>query len=293
MTVQHQRVYILPTRRGIAFLVSLMIMLIASINYALSLGYALCFLLTGLFAATLLHTYKNLAGVTLKSIDSQPGFAGSLVRFQITFLNSSANDRSDLHIKTSDATTRLSIKAHSESTAQLDINAHQRGVISLPRLTLTSDYPLGLWYTWCYVHPNCTETVYPKPEPNAPTLPTSAQADMGNHSKAASSGDISGIRPYQSGDSLSTVAWKLAARGQGLLVRTLEDNSGGQEQILSLSDTSLTDLEEQLSRLTSWILAADESQRQYAVVLPDRQIALSTGTKHREASLSMLADYRL
>ena len=36
--VEHQRIYILPTRRGWAFLAALLLMLIASINYALSLS---------------------------------------------------------------------------------------------------------------------------------------------------------------------------------------------------------------------------------------------------------------
>jgi len=51
--VSHQRIYIVPSKRGAAFVLTLLLMLIASINYSLSLGYALSFVLTGLFAATL------------------------------------------------------------------------------------------------------------------------------------------------------------------------------------------------------------------------------------------------
>src|SRR5205085_8640353 len=47
MVLKHQRIYILPTRRGLALIATLAIMLLASMNYALSLGYALTFLVAG------------------------------------------------------------------------------------------------------------------------------------------------------------------------------------------------------------------------------------------------------
>ena len=82
--VTHQRVYIVPTKRGFAFLLALLLMLIASVNYALSLGYALCFILTGLFAASLLHTYRNLAGIKVKHIKSFDAFTGRDAFFSIS-----------------------------------------------------------------------------------------------------------------------------------------------------------------------------------------------------------------
>ncbi|MGA7983622.1 MAG: DUF58 domain-containing protein, partial [Burkholderiales bacterium] len=52
----HRRVYIVPTRVGWLYGATLGIMLIGSINYALSLGFALTFLLTGLGLAGMVHT---------------------------------------------------------------------------------------------------------------------------------------------------------------------------------------------------------------------------------------------
>jgi len=49
LTLQHERIYILPSARGMAFIGVIAIMLLASINYGLNLGYALCFILIGLF----------------------------------------------------------------------------------------------------------------------------------------------------------------------------------------------------------------------------------------------------
>jgi len=50
LTLKHERIYILPSARGMAFIGVIAIMLLASINYGLNLGYALCFILIGLFS---------------------------------------------------------------------------------------------------------------------------------------------------------------------------------------------------------------------------------------------------
>ena len=42
-------------------------MLLTSLNYALSLGFVVTFLLAGLVAAALLHTFRNLAGIELRA----------------------------------------------------------------------------------------------------------------------------------------------------------------------------------------------------------------------------------
>ena len=44
VVLRHHRIYILPTRRGLAVVGMLAIMLLTSLNYALSLGFAATFL---------------------------------------------------------------------------------------------------------------------------------------------------------------------------------------------------------------------------------------------------------
>src|SRR4051812_50070607 len=57
----HRRVYIVPTRLGWLFALTLLILLVGSINYALSLGFALTFVLGGIALAGMVHTARNLA----------------------------------------------------------------------------------------------------------------------------------------------------------------------------------------------------------------------------------------
>ena len=60
IVLRHRRIYILPTRRGLALIATLAIMLLTSMNYSLSLGHALTFLVAGLVAS-------GLAPATVKS----------------------------------------------------------------------------------------------------------------------------------------------------------------------------------------------------------------------------------
>ena len=71
-----RRIFVLPTAAGLAFAVTLLTLLIASINYNLSLGYAFTFLLAGLGIVTIVHTFRNLADLSIAPTRHVAGFAG-------------------------------------------------------------------------------------------------------------------------------------------------------------------------------------------------------------------------
>lgn len=291
LDIEHQRVYILPTKRGLAYLFSLLIMLIASINYALSLGYALCFLLTGLFAASLLHTYRNVAGITFENMSSEHVFVGERARFVIAIKNKTKLERVGITLKCTDASDVIDIKPGEISQAVLSRHTTSRGIVKLGRITITSSYPLGLWRTWCYLHSDVQSLVYPAPEKNPPPLPSKSTDSQGETVKKASHGDISGLREYNPGDAISAIAWKAAARGQGLFVKTFDDENAGGQTVLNLSSTGLQDTEHQLSRLCAWVLCAEQMQTDYSFDVKDTLLAPGRGNNQKQSALIALALY--
>ena len=82
-----RRVFILPTRPGLGYGVTLVLMLIGSINYSLSLGYVLTFLLVGLGINAMLHTFRNLAHLRVSPGRVPPVFAGEQARFTLRLEN--------------------------------------------------------------------------------------------------------------------------------------------------------------------------------------------------------------
>ena len=61
IVLAQRRIFILPSRYGLIYLVALLLMLTGSINYNLSLGFVLTFLLAALGVYSILHTFRNLA----------------------------------------------------------------------------------------------------------------------------------------------------------------------------------------------------------------------------------------
>src|SRR3954464_9258960 len=79
----HRRVYIVPTQLGWLFVLTLVILLVGSINYALSLGFALAFLLAGMGLAGMVHTARNLARIAISVGRAEPVFAGEAAQFRL------------------------------------------------------------------------------------------------------------------------------------------------------------------------------------------------------------------
>jgi len=291
--IEHQRVYILPTRRGLAYIVCLLFMLVTSVNYALSLGYALCFLLTGMFAASLLHTYRNMAGITVEQIHSSPTFCGSKANFTIDYCNEQPFDRFGIMAKTIDSSSASDVSANASSTVKLSLPAEERGYLKLGRITLTSTYPLGLWRTWCYVHSDCHALVYPTPETDPPPMPVNSKAGEGEQRRIEKQGDIAGLRSYIPGDSPSAIAWKAAARGQGLKSKLFDSDSGGGETELTPTSTQLSNTEAQLSRLCAWVLHAESARLNYSLLLPEQSNFPEQAQTQKDQALTQLALFKV
>src|SRR5437660_12230120 len=89
----HRRVYIVPTQLGWLYALTLLILLIGSINYALSLGFALTFLLAGMGLAGMVHTARNLARMGVSVGRAEPVFAGETAPLRLFLEARGAFDR--------------------------------------------------------------------------------------------------------------------------------------------------------------------------------------------------------
>ena len=69
------------------------LMLIGSINYNLSLGHALVFLLAGIGMVAMVHTFRNLVRLRLTPGRANPVFAGETAYFQIVLENTAQQPR--------------------------------------------------------------------------------------------------------------------------------------------------------------------------------------------------------
>ena len=296
----HRRVYIVPSRLGLYFGGTLAILLVGSINYALSLGFALTFLLAGMGIAAMVQTTRNLARLSVRAGRSEPVFAGDAARFRLGMANAGDFDRPEILVRHlgSGAQQTVDVAAAASAEAVLSVPAPRRGWLPLGRVMLETRFPVGLFRAWSYVEPDSRCLVYPRPETNAlPPLAPSAQAG-GARAHAQGSDDFSGLRAYQRADSPRHVAWKSVARSDTQHARSdhmLTKQFAGDavaELWLDLRDLPPSlGLEQRLSRLTGWVLAAERAGAHYGLRLPGPGIEPGRGEVHRAACLEALALY--
>jgi uncharacterized protein (DUF58 family) len=287
--LSQRRVYILPTRHGLVFGVALMLMLIGSINYNLSLGYVLTFLLAGLGVVSILHTFRNLAHLYVSAGRVEPVFAGDTAQFQIFLDNRSAHDRHSLDATCGNATVSCDAPAQHAVAVRVPLKARKRGWLPLERVTLDTRFPLGLMRAWSYVQPDMRALVYPRPDESL--LPATHSAPDSGEAVATGTGtdDFAGLRPFQASDSPRHVAWKASARSELLLTKIFSGRAAVEMWFDWDRLPESMHAEARLSRLARWVLLAEERGLRYGLKLPGATVPLGEGLPHRELCLKQLA----
>jgi uncharacterized protein (DUF58 family) len=122
-------------------------------------------------------------------------------------------------------------------------------------------------------------------------MPPSAASAGAGAERGHGQEDFSGLRQYYLGDSPRHIAWKAAARDQGLLTKQF---TGRAETELWLDWARLPPhmgVEERLSHLARWVLDAHAAGLTYGVRLPGATVAMAAGQAQRDRCLEALALY--
>lgn len=288
VTLTQRRIYIIPTRQGFAFGLVLVLMLLGDINYNLSLGYVLTFLLATMGGMSMLHAFRNMAQLHIRAGHVAPVFAGEQARFVFHFHNESALPRYQIHLHDMQGhSTTFDVPAQQHAEVSLSIPAQQRGWLRSGRLALYTHYPLGLFHAWSYLHFDVPCLVYPKPAESMPLPAATADAGSGNL-PVAGDDDFAGLRNYVAGDALPRIAWKTLAREQGLQVKQFNSQQG-RELWLDWSLLPAIADERKLEWLTRWVLDAEAQGLRYGLRLPGTELAPAQGGNHRAECLRTLA----
>ncbi len=287
-----RRIFIVPTGAGLIFAVTLVAMYTGAINYTLALGHALVFLLIGLGLIGMNHTFRNLFALWITPGRATPVFAGEIAYFPLTLRNDRKITRLGLELQVEGhPAVQTHVGAEDIRAVAIPLLTSRRGRISLPRVRLSTIYPLGLLHAWSYLQPDMSCVVYPKPI-TSPLPAEQSTALAGERYGEGGQEDFAGFRDRQPADSLRHVAWKANARDAGQRPLLVKQFSGGAEQELQL-DWALTpeaaDSETRLAILTGWVLAAEATGAGYGLRLPGHEIPLGRGDQQRARCLETLA----
>lgn len=288
-----RNVYILPTKGGIAFSIILLVMLIGAINYNNSLGYMFTFFLASLSIVTILHTYKNVLSLQLLIGKPQAVFSGDTALVPIYINQNQPVNRYSLSLlfdpPSSNKHTLCDITAQNNKI-YLRLKTKQRGLCEVPRFTLHSNFPLGLFISWSNIHLYQRFIVYPQPANNAPDLPYGKYLPEQDGDQGKGTDDFSGLRNYHHGDSLRHIHWKAFAK-QGTMVTKQFGGDRADETWLDWDTLAEIDIEMRLSILTRWVLSSEYNGTAYGLKIPGLIIKPSIGALHRDQCLKALALY--
>ena len=294
--LQQGRIYILPTLPGLAFAGVLLIMLVASINYSLSLGYAFTFLLGGVGIASVLGAFRNLFRLSIRYGKAESAFPGGNVVFHLLIENPDPHRRPALRLIGSDhrGETSFDLPPNTCSEILLALPAQRRGVLPIERTVIETRWPLGLVRAWSVLMPDMEALVFPTPEVGSPPpdrFPSDRPADLG--SLCPGNEDFAGLRAYRDTDSPHRVAWKVYARDGAMMTKEFSASASG-ELLFDWYDlpTGLPE-EARLSRLATWLLLARQAEERYALRLPACRFPAARGEAHLRRCLGALARHEV
>jgi len=279
-----ERIYIVPRWRAVFF--GLVLLFIFGLGFALpsarpltqTLGVAL--LVAGV--VVLIQSNDNLRGIKLTVLRPGMAPAGGEIVLDLALRNDSESERLGLEMRHS-AHWLNALRIREPILAgvpvinpgqslgvRIAIPVPRRGRWPVPDLWVGSILPGGLCYAWKVFVGEGEYVVYPRPHGVPLNWNGSAGAEL-----VAGSGDenqdVSGHRPYEAGDPLSRLDWRVFARRGKVVVRTLEEGGGG-EIWLRWSDTQFcSGVEARLEQLSCWIEQCVRESRPFRLQLDSRR----------------------
>jgi uncharacterized protein (DUF58 family) len=292
LTLRGRRIYILPTRAGLAFGGLLAVAFIAGLNYGSGLAMLLAFWLCGFALSAMMRTQRSMAGTRLLAVRADPVFAGQPVPVVLQLATrTAANDFSASTVDGADLRAEAMDGEPPSADGEITLRfaPARRGIWNMPALQLATHAPFGLFRTWTWLAPPLRTPIYPKPEGGRP-MPEAPGNANGQSPGAAGHDEMTWLRPFREGDSPRQVAWKAYAREAPLLVREYRGNAQLAREFDFDSMPGLA-LEQRLSQLCEWLLAADSRGERYRLRLPGGTDLDGSGSAHRQACLEALAHF--
>lgn len=292
--LERRRIYILPTRQGWLYALTLFVFLLGAMNYSNSMAFMLTFVLTGLGFTAMYACHANLAGLEITAGRTPAVFASETARFVLHLANPGRSMRIGISLSAArgDTTVTGDLTAGGQGSVAVPLRAEHRGWLTLERLVIETNYPFALFRSWSWAYMNLRVLVYPKPAEDTPPLPWPVGGRGGGQPANRGEEDFSNLRGYRPGDSPRHIAWKVSAREQRLLTKQFS-GSGEEQRWLDWNEISMSGVEERLSVLCRWVLMAHAENLTYGLRLPGKTIAIAGGAAHRDRCLEELALFQL
>jgi uncharacterized protein (DUF58 family) len=292
-TLQQRQIFIVPNKLAAAMLGLIILLFVLAANFQSSLIYIVCFWLMALLVLNILHTYYNLAGLSITAIRTEPCFAGDYMTLELELSRAERQRKYAINISwPGQDSVRVDLIDNQTTRIKLTHPAARRGYFQMPRLEISSTYPTGLAIAWSYFTPDLQAIVYPAPKAN-PLQTADSSSGTDNETGIETPGgsdDFGGIRDYQRGDTPRHIHWGKYAQTGALYTKAFVDHQTD-DCWLNWDTLSFPGIEARLSHLCSRVLELHDQQQTYGLRLPGNTIEPGYGEAHKTRCLHALALY--
>lgn len=284
-------VYILPSKFGWIYGLVLLTFFTGAINYQISTVFLMTFLLAIIGLISAWEAQGNLKGLSIQLIsigDTQQGKPaqitlliqpGDKVRFALEF-------QLDKQPK-----TRLEKIPLEGIQFILPIETIARGCFTLPPIVISSVFPFGIFQVWGYAFFEERYYVYPPPL-FTDLWPLQLTNQQNKKMDITGDNEFYDLKQVENPWSQpNRIAWKIAAKGQGWYVKTM-NTSEGDYWLFKLNDLPMGDLEKKLQNLSYWLHTAEEKGHIYALELKHLATPMGNGEQQLLYCLRQLAIYQ-
>lgn len=296
--LQIRRIFLVPTATGWSFLIATLIILSLSINFSAVAGYLLGFIVASLLIVAMPLGLRNIVKLHFSIVDVGSAFVGEHLTIKFAVKNPSKRIRYSVHVEYEKKRVKkiVDIDKQSKEIIDLPFITEIRGDVEVPALRISTTFPLGLMKVSAFWRPNFKALVYCRPELGGPSFEQAHAANIGGDSKmdAEGSDDFSGIRDYVAGDRPRNLAWRQIARFGGMesgkfYTKVFETEQGRYKTITDHHLDALISIEEKLSRVSAWVIKAEEEGVCYALDCMGIKTIKSKGESHYHLCLAALA----
>ncbi len=296
VTLTQKRIFIFPGLIGVFYFALVALMFVTAINYQNNLLFSFSCLLVSIFITAIAFTYKNLSGLTIKAGNCEPVFEGQKATIKVDLSFSAGSPKQGIKIGFNAESAYQVSQVDSSCPALLSCLAVKRGLLTVPRFTLFSYYPLGLLRCWTWVRLDFKVLVYPKPNFKPFKMSSDIDGEDLDYSevtqliKGQTADDFYGFKIYHPGDSLKHVAWRQYAKTGQLLTKEFSSVQGI-THFLDWHSLEGIGTEDRLQILCGWVLTAHDDGIDYGLILPNQKIPVGSGESHKNICLEALALY--
>ena len=284
-------VYILPSGLGWIYGLIVLTLFSGAINYQISTLFLMTFLMAVIGLTSAWEAHSNLKDLSIKFISVEDTQQGKPAQVTLLILPNSKNRFGIEFQIANQPVTRIEKIPPEGIQFILPVETTERGCFTLPRITISSLYPFGIFKVWGYARFDILYYVYPPPvSPDFWPLPVSYQQDKQKNIQGDEEFyDLKQVENPWIQPNL--IAWKIAAKGQGWYVKTRNRTEGDYWQF-KLNDLPTEQIETKLQNLCFWLFTAEQNGLVYSLELTSNTTPFDRGEQHLHYCLRQLALFK-